>query len=139
MNYIKQFMDVRIGNNEVVYVVCEPDNVYIGEITEEGNGRYQYRNNHNTVAFFKDNSSLSEFKKLVLATITDRIRLHDMDVKIKADGTVIFTEQGRRKPLAKIAPCEETNTVIALLMSGEDIMNNEPYRQYLESNGYIEY
>lgn len=138
MNYIKQYMDVRIENDEV-YAVCEPDNVYIGKITEEGNGRFQYRNDHNTVAFFEDGSSLSEFKKRTLATIADRIRLHEMNVRIKDDGTVIFTKQGRRQPLAKIAHCEETNAVIALLMGGEDIMDNEPYRQYLESNGYIEY
>ena len=144
------------GKDYEVYVVCKPDDIYIGKITKTDVGDYEFRNAHDNLRL-NDQYELETMLYIIkdvghVFNFHDSFGLENWAVYFKDDGTAdfylcdaILARKNRYWvshkgiPFAHIAPFEGTKAMAARLLSGEDILENETYRKFLEDNGYIQY
>ena len=144
------------GKDYKVYVVCQPNDIYIGKIAKTDAGDYEFRNVHDNL-ILNDQYKLETMLDIIkdvghVFNFHDSFGLENWVVYFKDDGTAdfylcdaILARKNRYwvnhtgLPFAHVAPFEGTKAMVARLLSGEDILENETYRKFLEDNGYIQY
>ena len=159
-NYAMRNIELKTeqdGKDYKVYVVCTPNDIHIGKITKTDAGDYEFRNVHNNL-ILNDQYKLETMLDIIkddagnVFNFHDSFGLENWVVYFKDDGTADFylcigVLARKNKywvshtglPFAHVAPFEGTKEMAARLLSGEDILENETYRKFLEDNGYIQY
>lgn len=160
-NYAMRNIELKTeqdGKDYKVYVVCKPNDIYIGKITKTDDvGDYEFRNVHDNL-ILNDQYKLETMLDIIkddagnVFNFHDSFGLENWVVYFKDDGTADFylcigVLARKNKywvshtglPFAHVAPFEGTKAMVARLLSGEDILENETYRKFLEDNGYIQY
>ena len=130
------------GKDYKVYVVCQPNDIYIGKIAKTDAGDYEFRNVHDNL-ILNDQYKLETMLDIIkdvghVFNFHDSFGLENWVVYFKDDGTAdfylcdaILARKNRYwvnhtgLPFAHVAPFEGTKAMVARLLSGEDILENE--------------